>query len=92
MGEGRRLGEQLEGQPMAGIVGVQQVAREGQQLAAVFGHPALVDRVELVEPGLGLRRLERGLVGGHADLAAAELAGDMHHLRGSCEQASTRPV
>ena len=55
IGEGRRLGEQLEGQAMAGIVGVQQVAREGQKLAAVLGHPVLVDRVVLVEPGLGLR-------------------------------------
>ncbi len=65
---------------MAGIVRVQQIAREGQQLAAVFRHPALVHRVVLVEPGLGLRRVERGLVGGHADLAATKFAGDMHHV------------
>ena len=70
VGERRRLGEQLEGQPVAGVVGVQQVAGEGQQPAAVLRLPALVDGVELLHPRPGLGAGEGGRVGRHADLAA----------------------
>ena len=59
VGEGRRLREELESEPVAGIVGIEEVAGEGEELPPVLGEPALVDRVELVEPRLGLRRLRR---------------------------------
>ena len=46
---------------MSGVIGVQQVAREGKQLAAVLGQPVLVDGVELLEPGcrFGLVKLAK---------------------------------
>src|SRR5437763_38988 len=75
MGEGRRLSEELEGQPVAGIVRVEEIAGEGEQLPAVVGEPAFIDRIVLLQPRPGLRRVEGGLVGRDADLAAAELAG-----------------
>ena len=85
VGERRRLREELERQPVAGVVGVEQVARVGQQPAPVLGRPALVDGVELLHPRPGLGAGERGRVGRHADLPAAQLARDVHragHLRG----------
>jgi hypothetical protein len=39
MRERRRLREQLERQAMAGVVGIQQVTRERQQLAPILRHP-----------------------------------------------------
>ena len=47
MGEGRRLGEELERQAVSRVIGVQQIAGEGEELAAVLRLPVLVDRVEL---------------------------------------------
>src|SRR6266481_5163636 len=48
--EVRRLGELDEGQPMPGIIRVQQVAGERQELAAVLGTPVVVECVEFLEP------------------------------------------
>ena len=56
----RRLREELESQPVTGIIGVEQVAREREQAPAVFGPPIRVDRVVFFEPRCGFRVLERG--------------------------------
>jgi hypothetical protein len=66
---------------MPGVVGVEQVAPEGQEFAPVLGDPVVVDRVVLLEPAAGLRVLEGRRVRRQTDLAAAELAGGVHHLR-----------
>jgi hypothetical protein len=55
MRERRRLGEELEGQAVAGIVRIEQIAGEGQKLAAVLGLPVFVQRIEFAEPFAGLR-------------------------------------
>src|ERR1700722_6661367 len=52
MGIRGRLGEQLERQAGAGVVGVEQVAGESQQLTPVVGDPIVIDAVVLVEPRL----------------------------------------
>src|SRR5262249_31075209 len=59
MRERRRLREQLEGHAVPGIVGVQEIAGEGQKLAPILRHPVLVHAVVLLEQRLGLRMLER---------------------------------
>ena len=46
----RRLRELNEGQPVAGIIRIQQVASEGEQLAAVLRLPIVVEGVEFFEP------------------------------------------
>src|SRR5471032_3489154 len=53
-----RLGKQLERQPMSGVVGIQQVTGEREQLAAVIGDPVFINGVVLVEPvaDLGVRK------------------------------------
>ena len=33
VGKRRRLGEELEGQPMTGVIGIEKVAREGEKAA-----------------------------------------------------------
>ena len=58
MGERRRLREQLEGYPVAGEIGIQQVAGESQQLAPVFRHPTLVDAVIFFQPRPGIGMVE----------------------------------
>src|SRR5882672_5265938 len=78
--ERRRLREQLEGQAVAGIIRIQEVARKGQQPPPVLGNPLIVDGVELLQPRLGLGVLERRLVRRDADLSAAQFARDVHHL------------
>ena len=50
MVEMRRLGELDKGQPVPGVIRVQEVAGEGQELAPVLGLPLVVQRIELVEP------------------------------------------
>src|SRR5260370_228282 len=50
MRKGRRLGEELEGQPVAGIVGVEEIAREGEELAAGHRPPRIADGRETVHP------------------------------------------
>src|SRR3954451_8163422 len=71
--ERRRLGEELERQPVARVVGVHQVAREGQQLAPLLGvHVA--DPVVLLQPGADLRVAEGRRRRGDAHLAAAQVA------------------
>ena len=55
-------GGEPEGRPVAGVVGVEEFAREGGELAAVPGQPAIVDGAELGEPGAGLRVLERSRI------------------------------
>ena len=47
--EVRRLGELDQGQPVPSVIRVQQVAGEGQQLAAIFGAPVVVDGLEFLE-------------------------------------------
>ena len=47
--EGRRLREELERQPVPGVVGVEQVAREGEQPPPVLG-ARTAERVVLLEP------------------------------------------
>ena len=64
VGKGRRLGEQLEGQPVTGVIGVEQVAREGEQTPAVLGSPIRVDRVVFFKPRCGFGVLECGEIGG----------------------------
>ena len=81
LGEGRGLGEELEGEAVAGIVRVQRVTCQRQQLAAVLGLPLVVHRVVLVHPLLGLGVIEHGRVRCDTDLAAAELTRDVHHAR-----------
>src|SRR5256885_10227232 len=46
LGVGRALRKQLEAEPVAGVVRVEQVARIGQQLAAVVGPPLRGERSE----------------------------------------------
>src|SRR5687768_9776647 len=75
-----RLREELKREAVAGVIGVQQVASIGQQFATVLRVPVVVDRVELVEPRLGLRVREAREVGCDANLPATEIAGDVHHL------------
>jgi hypothetical protein len=58
MGERRRLREQLERQAVAGVVGVEQVAREREQAAAILGLDP-IDRQVLVQPRAGLGIGER---------------------------------
>src|ERR1700731_2307783 len=77
VGKRRRLGEELEGQPVTGIVGVEQVAREGEQAPTVLGPPIRVDRVVFFGPRCGFWVLERRKIGGNADLAAAQFAADV---------------
>src|SRR5712692_11016499 len=69
--EGRRLREELEGEPVTGIVGIEEVPREGEQTAPILGAPGLVHGIVFVEPRLDLRMLEARVVGRDADLAAA---------------------
>src|SRR5579885_2023062 len=77
--EGRRLGEELEGDAVAGVIGVEQVACIGEEPPPVLGRPELVDAVVFLEPGPRFLGGEGGAVGRDADLAAAELARKMHH-------------
>src|SRR5882757_3895603 len=81
VGERGRLREQLEGEPMPGIVRVQEIARKGEQAPPVIGDPVVIDGVEFFQPRLGFGVVERRFIGRDADLTAAELAGEMHHLR-----------
>jgi hypothetical protein len=76
--EMRRLRELHEGEAMAGIVAVQEVAGKGEQLAPVLRAPLVVQRVELLQPGAGAA-LELRDIRRHADLAADELARRVHH-------------
>src|SRR5207237_10863748 len=48
--EVRRLGELDKGQPVSGIVRVQEVTGKGQELAAVLGLPVVVEGVEFLQP------------------------------------------
>ena len=69
---------------MPRVIRIQQVAGEGQQFAAVLGLPVVVERVKFLQP---LARAGDGKGRGiwrQADLAAAQLARDMHHLRQIC--------
>jgi len=79
--EVRRLGELDKRQPMPGMIRVQEVAGEGQELAAVRGVPVVVECVEFLQPLARPGGGKGGGAGGQADLAAAQLAGDVHHLR-----------
>ncbi len=78
MREWRRLGEELKGEAVSGVVRVQQVAREGEQAATVVGVD-IADGKVLVQqrPSLGIA-VRRG-VGGDAKLAAAQVAHQVHH-------------
>src|SRR5437870_10425330 len=71
MVEMRRLGELDKSQAVAGVIRVEQVAGKGEEFAAILGLPIGVERIELVEPAAGARRLESRDIRGHADLAAA---------------------
>ena len=42
----RGLCELNEGQPVAGIIRIEQVASEGEQLAAIFRLPIVIESVE----------------------------------------------
>ena len=70
-----------EGQTVIGIVRVQEIAREGEKLAAVFRLPGIVEAVVFGEPVLRIAVAESRRTRCHADLSTAELARDMHHLR-----------
>ena len=91
VGKRRRPGEELEGQPVTGIIGVEQVAREGEQAPTVLGPPIRVDRVVFFEPRCGFWVLERRK-------SEVTQIWPPHSSRQtciivfSCEQASTRPV
>ncbi|CAK9133808.1 unnamed protein product, partial [Ilex paraguariensis] len=80
LGVGRALRKQLEAEPVAGVVRVEQVARIGQQPAAVVGLRLRAERIELAQPGAGVLVLEAGVVRRQADLAAAQLAHGVHHV------------
>ena len=64
---------------MAGVIGIEQIAREGEQAAPVLRLPIRADRVVFVEPCCGFGVLERGEIGGDSDLTAALLAAEVHH-------------
>ena len=78
--EGRRLSEQLERQSMPGVVGVEQVAGKGEQPAALLGAD-LADGQVLVQPRSGLGVGEAGGARRDAQLAAAQVASQVHHRR-----------
>ena len=44
------LGELHKGQPVAGVIGIEEVTGEGQEFAAVLGQPIVIERVEFLEP------------------------------------------
>ena len=46
--EMRRLSELHKRQPVAGVIRIQQIAGKRQQLAAVFGQPVVVERIEFL--------------------------------------------
>src|SRR5580704_12795786 len=69
MVEVRRLRELHEGQPVTRIVGIEQVAGEGQELAPVVRLPVVVERIELLQPLSRAVGAERRLARGDADLA-----------------------
>ena len=77
---GRRLAEKLKGQPVPGIVRTDQIAGKGQQLAAVLGQPLLVQAIVFLQPWPGLGGVEGAGIRGQAELAAAQLARQVHHL------------
>ena len=90
VGERRRLREQLECQPVPGVVGVEQVAGEREQPPAILGAD-VADGQVLVQPRPA---------SGSAKVAALGVTHSWppHRSRarciiaGSCVQASTRPV
>ena len=74
------IGRELEGQAMPGVVGVQEIAGEREELSAVLCLP-VSDAVVLVEPGSGLRVPEGGRRGRDADLASAKIPCQVNHCR-----------
>src|ERR1700682_1474707 len=79
MREGGRLGEQLESQPVAGVVGVEQISSERHESPPLIGvHVAGAEVLFAQLSGYGMSECSR--VGHDADLAAAEIACDVQHL------------
>ena len=67
-------------EPVAGVIGIEEVTSKSQQLASIFRHPVLIDGVIFVHPRLGLRRFKTCDIRCDADLPTAKLPRDMHHL------------
>jgi len=63
MRERRRLGEKLEGQTVPRIVGIEQITREGEQLAPILRNSILAHTVEFFQPMPRLRRGKARLIG-----------------------------
>jgi len=63
-----------------GVVGVEQVAGQREELAPLF-RGDLPNAEILPQPLAGAGAVEHGLAGHQADLAAAQVADEMHHRR-----------